>query len=1097
MTIANPVRAAPRERISRPELSRCIRDALERGSLLVVADAGFGKTLALEGALMDWPTVAWIACRRVDRDPGRLMVSMMAALRRAMPGAVDVQVDRLMAGAGMVDPMLAVQALMEELELLMVEPVIVVFDDAEWLADSRGARAFIAALLRRGTRMRVAISSRRDLGLETAKLRGMRALTVLGNAELAFTHQECERFLAMRMDRDPVADEVAQAMEATAGWPLALELGAASGERFGRGSASRRATFEYLAEEVLATVERDLRERVLDSSVPDELTPAVIGSLKLPDDFVSRAQTSGLFLRRVDAERDVFAYHPLFREFLLENLKSQRSDPELRRLHALAARGLAASGRATDSVDHWLEAQEWTEAIGAMADASPGLLRTSPATLAAWLKRLPRTLRRAAPCLLIEGQMAWRAGRHEQAKPLLRDAIAGYATSGELEGEWMARWILGDVLFSTGEFDEMHRLADDWDRYEPLVSPLGAGGAAFFRALGLAIAGRTEEAETLATRVSRTRAGAMLGPSLRAGVRAIGEAAAGRIEPLIEAQIADIAGLGLADPAGQRPYMVATVSLLLMDIGEYDAALRSWARTKEEASRYGLAWVIANSGFEEATILALQGKRVEAELALARAGPALGTGWRDHSFYKAQATIAGLRNQQAQALAAAERALDLAAYAPMPYQVWSAVQLSPTMEACGAGRRASKAVDAVLDLLDRRFPGHRGAYHRSRLLASRAWLHERAGHAAAAEDAVRRSFAEAGDAARHVLRSEWSRVEPIVWRALENRLLEPTIVINEVAAALPGGSALVPLTHHPLPAVRQIAIGAAAASGHPDAIANLRQIARRKEPGQATAAAIALERLRLAPPPLAFTVLGGFALTRGSWRADDAAWERRVAQRMVRFLLLHRDLPVSEDELLEVFWPDRDVQSARRSLRVATSRARGVLDIPGSASVIEIADRMYCLRLRQGDSVDADDFEAAAIAALAERGEARVRLLERAASRWGGEPLPEERYSDWTVPWRERLVDLQASVLAGLSDACLERGDLVGAVLPARDLVALDPLNEGAHRRLMVAYARAGSRSQALRQFLACRRELVEQLGVEPASLTAYLQQRILAGEPV
>ena len=75
-----------------------------------------------------------------------------------------------------------------------------------------------------------------------------------------------------------------------------------------------------------------------------------------------------------------------------------------------------------------------------------------------------------------------------------------------------------------------------------------------------------------------------------------------------------------------------------------------------------------------------------------------------------------------------------------------------------------------------------------------------------------------------------------------------------------------------------------------------------------------------------------------------------------------------------------------------------------------------------------------------------MRLLERAAALWGGEALPEERYSDWALGWRERLTDLHTAVLAALSDGCLERGDLIGAGLRARDLVTLDRLNEGAHR---------------------------------------------------
>jgi DNA-binding SARP family transcriptional activator len=248
---------------------------------------------------------------------------------------------------------------------------------------------------------------------------------------------------------------------------------------------------------------------------------------------------------------------------------------------------------------------------------------------------------------------------------------------------------------------------------------------------------------------------------------------------------------------------------------------------------------------------------------------------------------------------------------------------------------------------------------------------------------------------------------------------------------------------------------------------------------------------------LVFTLLGGFSVTRGGWRPDDSAWERRVAQRVVRFLLVSGDRAVIEDEILEAFWPGRPLDSARRSLHVAVSRARRVLDPPARPTVIEVADRVYRLRLRACDRVDAYEFEAAARTALTEPGAARERLLASAASLWAGEPLPEERYSEWALGWRERLIDLQSAILAALADDCLERGDLPEAGLRSRELVELDPLNERAHRQLMVAQARAGRRSNALRQFVACRRALVEQLGVEPAAETERLQQQILGGHPV
>jgi DNA-binding SARP family transcriptional activator len=183
---------------------------------------------------------------------------------------------------------------------------------------------------------------------------------------------------------------------------------------------------------------------------------------------------------------------------------------------------------------------------------------------------------------------------------------------------------------------------------------------------------------------------------------------------------------------------------------------------------------------------------------------------------------------------------------------------------------------------------------------------------------------------------------------------------------------------------------------------------------------------------------------------------------------------------------------------VAVSRARGVLDRPGSAqSVIESGDHSYRLAIGAGDEVDANRFRAAAEIALTGDSADSLPLLERARALWGGEPLPEERYSDWAAAYRERLNDQYIAVLTRLCDLHARGGDQLGAVEAARELVALDPLNEDGHRSLMIAYSRTGRRGHALRQYLECRRALVDALGVEPAEETSRLQARILAGDAV
>lgn len=244
-------------------------------------------------------------------------------------------------------------------------------------------------------------------------------------------------------------------------------------------------------------------------------------------------------------------------------------------------------------------------------------------------------------------------------------------------------------------------------------------------------------------------------------------------------------------------------------------------------------------------------------------------------------------------------------------------------------------------------------------------------------------------------------------------------------------------------------------------------------------------------PPLEYGVLGGFRLARDGVAVEPGAWERPMAARVVRFLLVHRGF-VAEDRLLEAFWPDRDPEAGRRCLTVSVSRCRAVL----RQGAIAVRERSYRLALDDRDSLDSELFEAAAAAVLDRPAEAgAVSALERAAALWTGEPLPEDRYADWTCEWREALMDRHREVLAALSDAYARAGEHGAALRTARRMLDGDPLDEGAHRRVMAGYAALGRRSRALDQFLRCRRQLVDAVGIEPDRETTDLHARILAGE--
>jgi DNA-binding SARP family transcriptional activator len=1085
-------------RIARPELARKLAGALETGSVLLVAGAGYGKSMALEEAIeLSGRRAVWVGCRDAGGEAGRLLIAAVEGLRAAVPGLADVLGDRLAAGVEQLDVRSAATALLAELERLMVEPLVIVFDDAEELEGDEPSLALVDRLLSvRGAPLSLAIATRRPLELTLSKLRAGGRLVEVGPAELAFTASECEELLRLRHGRAVSDEEVEAAVAASEGWPMGVALTGLAGPGETATAVPREELFGFLAEEVLNRLDPEMRLALVDSSVPATLTPELLEALGLEAGFLADAERLGLFLRTNPS--GARSYHPLFRAFLLERLGELRTDGERAALHARAAVALAAAGRDAEAIDHWLQAGRYREGLALLASRGLELMRTSAATVARWLEQFPPELRRDADYRFLEGQLLWSAGRHREALEPLRAAVLGYGDTPYSEREWLARSFLADAFVSGGLFAEIDALAVGWDAVTHPRARTAATAVAWYQAIGLVSRGLPRDARALAERLRSDSATAERFRWLDAVVRVALEPAAGRGRATLAWLEETITRLEHDDPHARLPYALAMAVLVLRDLGERAAVFEYLDRCERASERLGMGFVARDCRLQRAFLLAEDGDLSGAEIELARVGQRRGAGWRGVHRAQAQAQVAALRGDAPAATAAAQRALERVAPGPVCYRVWAAVELAPLLAETGAAELAGGAVDRALAALDDRFPGERGRLHRARLLATRAFLDYGAGRPGAACESVRLCWREAGGEADQIVRAHWRTLRPVLWHALERGAVAPEVVLPAVQAAFPGGEALVAMVDHPDAYVRRAALLTALTAGHPTVLAQLGELARDGDDQVAAAARAATERLRLRPPPLRFELLGGFRVKRGGWTLDEGRWKRPMAARVVRFLLIRGPGAVPEDELFDAFWPDRDAESARQHLAVAVSRARKVLDLPGAEeSVIEAKERTYRLRLRERDSLDSASFTTAAERALAEGGRERRAALESAAGLWTGDPLPEDRYAPWSFDWREQLVETYSQVLSALAETYERSGEHHEAIRTARALLEVDPLNEGAHRQLMVAYARTGRTSYALRQFLECRRALVVELGVEPAAETARLQARILAGEAV
>ncbi len=1060
---------------------------LDDGHLLLVAGAGFGKTMALEEALeLRGGAVAWVRCAELDRDPGRLLADIVRALAQAVPGAADVLGERLATAPLQIDPALASRELAGELERLLVDPLTIVVDDAEQLAEAPDASAVVQDLLgARTPALRVALASRVQPLVRLSKLRAGGRVTELGAADLVFSVDECAELVRAATGQEPEPAELDALWAATEGWPLGVALSVASHGALAPGARGSQALAEFLDEELLDALGPDLRRAVVESSLAPHLDAGVLRALGLPANLIDEAGRCGVPLRGVDSDGRV-AYHPLVRDVLRDRLLREGPPERVRELHAALAGALEEAGRGAEAVDHWLAAGAPREAAAAVAREGHLLFRSAPATVAAWLEALPGEVSDAPELRSIAGRLAAGEGELELAVPALRDAIAGYAERGASGPEWRTRLLLADVLVMLEDYDAAAPLADGFESADAYAAPMAAVSVACAHARAC----RFDDASRLLEAALRHPLGAPLA-AVAPGIRAVFvDFSLGRLDAALAGLRDALAALERADPSNRLPLLLGYGALIHDERGEDDAALDMADRLERLTERTWMGSYVSGLAHTfKAGLHARAGRVAAAELELGRVQPLVRT-WAAET-HVARASFHARRGDHEAASDAAAAAIESGALGSWLGRLRSTAILVPVLVEAGQPSWARELLD---DALRARPPGSRTP----RLQLQRAWLRRGEGDDPGALEDLSAAWHEAGGEAQHLVRRERRWAEALLWTALEQAAIAPAEAVAALEGAVPGGAALLPFTRHPVAEVRRAALASAASSGHPEAPRRIAELERDPDRGVAAAARSAARHLTDDPPPLVFTVLGGFGLRRGAFVVEDEEWERRVAQRLVRLLLVRRDAPVPEDVLFEAFWAGKPATAARRGLQVAVSSARAVLDPPGaSQSAIEAAGRSYRLRLRPGDVVDSEQFEHAARAALAAEGPQRVRLLELAAARWTGEPLAEDRYEDWAIEWRERLIDLYAQLLGALVDAHASAGDHARAIEAARRAVELDPLDESAQRRLMLAYARAGRRGHALRQFLACRRALVDALGVEPSAETAALQRRVLAGEPL
>jgi SARP family transcriptional regulator, regulator of embCAB operon len=248
--------------------------------------------------------------------------------------------------------------------------------------------------------------------------------------------------------------------------------------------------------------------------------------------------------------------------------------------------------------------------------------------------------------------------------------------------------------------------------------------------------------------------------------------------------------------------------------------------------------------------------------------------------------------------------------------------------------------------------------------------------------------------------------------------------------------------------------------------------------------------------PLSYEVLGQL---RVSGRPGVRTPRARKVETLLAVLLTRANRTVSTEQLVFEIWGENPPGRASAAVHVYISQLRDHLrGRPASPVPIVTDARGYSLLVNTGE-VDADRF-----GQLHEHG----RALYRDHDHGGAAGRLRQALDIWRGPVfggfvDTPVVDEYAAHLEERRLACVELfmevellcGRHRDVVWELSNLTKEHPLRESFYRYLMIALSRCGRGAEALEVFAVARRQLREQLGVEPGRALRELHMNLLTGD--
>lgn len=256
--------------------------------------------------------------------------------------------------------------------------------------------------------------------------------------------------------------------------------------------------------------------------------------------------------------------------------------------------------------------------------------------------------------------------------------------------------------------------------------------------------------------------------------------------------------------------------------------------------------------------------------------------------------------------------------------------------------------------------------------------------------------------------------------------------------------------------------------------------------------------LRAAIQPLKIKLFGGFDIFVGDGGEEPRLLTRNKSKVALAMLVLSKGREVSKERMTEALWPASRFESRQRNFYVVWSDLRRALTVDSGCPYLVRTQTGYRVDRRYVSS-DLDDFDQLCHDLLfgSDDMAAWQEMFDKASGDYAEDLLPGVCGSDFIDSMRIRCRSQLVDGLVAASTRMGAHGEHRGAIWFAREALRRDPSREDAYISMMESQLNSDQRGAALETYFDCRRQLSDQLGIDPSPRIMSIYRSIIEAEEV